>query len=219
MNTRSSFGSCDMKHFARFGYDPDGAFSPRQDALGFAEGTSLRLYFVTRSSSVQFLEVTSFSAEEVPLCSASSSICQTGLRLSQRWASSLTYLTLVVLKDYAADTKTIAKASASQLEDAPIPFLVVVQKPRTPDFQGGWFIENPRIRACHQCDVDRSCVLRVIRDTATPGNPDVHCVRLLGVYVVSNAVRAVSHDLRIVILHVVDRSWCECWIGRITLPA
>lgn len=54
----------------------------------------------------------------------------------------LTYLTLVVLKDYAADTKTIAKASASQLENAQMPFLAVVQKPRTPDFQGGWVIEN-----------------------------------------------------------------------------
>ncbi len=54
----------------------------------------------------------------------------------------LTYLTLVVLKDYAADTKTIAKASASQLENAQMPFLSVVQKPRTPDFQGGWVIEN-----------------------------------------------------------------------------
>jgi hypothetical protein len=30
----------------------------------------------------------------------------------------LTYRTLLVLKDYAADTKTIAKASASQLENA-----------------------------------------------------------------------------------------------------
>lgn len=49
----------------------------------------------------------------------------------------LTYLTLVVLKDYAADTKTIAKASASQLENAQMPFLVVV-----PTLQGGWVIEN-----------------------------------------------------------------------------
>jgi hypothetical protein len=47
----------------------------------------------------------------------------------------LTYLTLVVLKDYAADTKTIAKASASQLENAQMPFLVVVP-------QNGWVIEN-----------------------------------------------------------------------------
>lgn len=54
----------------------------------------------------------------------------------------LTYLTLIVLKDYAADTKTIAKASASQLENAQMPFLAVVQKPRTPDFLGGWVIEN-----------------------------------------------------------------------------
>ena len=47
----------------------------------------------------------------------------------------LTYLTLIVLKDYAADTKTIAKASASQLENAQMPFLVVVP-------HGGWVIEN-----------------------------------------------------------------------------
>jgi hypothetical protein len=54
----------------------------------------------------------------------------------------LTYRTLLVLKDYAADTKTIAKASASQLENAQMPFLVVVQKPRMQDYQGGWVIEN-----------------------------------------------------------------------------
>jgi hypothetical protein len=54
----------------------------------------------------------------------------------------LTYLTLVVLKGYAADTSMIARASASQLENARMPFLVVVQKPRTSDFQGGWVIEN-----------------------------------------------------------------------------
>jgi hypothetical protein len=54
----------------------------------------------------------------------------------------LTYLTLVVLKDYAAETKKIAKASVSQLENAQMPFLVIVQKPRTADFLGGWVIEN-----------------------------------------------------------------------------
>jgi hypothetical protein len=49
----------------------------------------------------------------------------------------LTYLALVVLKDYAADTKLIARASGSQLEAAQMPFLVVV-----PKLQGGWHIEN-----------------------------------------------------------------------------
>jgi hypothetical protein len=54
----------------------------------------------------------------------------------------LTYRTLVVLKDYAADTKKIAKASVSQLDNTQMLFLVVVQKPRTADFQGGWVLEN-----------------------------------------------------------------------------
>jgi hypothetical protein len=47
----------------------------------------------------------------------------------------LTYLTLVVLKDYAADTKMIARASGSQLEASQVPFLVVVP-------HNGWVIEN-----------------------------------------------------------------------------
>ncbi len=56
----------------------------------------------------------------------------------------LTYLTLVVLKDYASDTKTIAKASASQLENAQMPFLAVVLKAEdvVRRFPGGWVIEN-----------------------------------------------------------------------------
>src|ERR1700728_483267 len=88
MNTRSSLGSCDMKHFAGSGMTRTEHFHPGKTHLGLRKGTSLRLYFVTRSPSVQFLEVTSFSGEKVPLCSASSSICQTGSRLSQRSASS-----------------------------------------------------------------------------------------------------------------------------------
>jgi hypothetical protein len=31
--------------FKRFGYDPDGVFSPRQDALGFAEGHECEIIF------------------------------------------------------------------------------------------------------------------------------------------------------------------------------
>jgi hypothetical protein len=38
----------------------------------------------------------------------------------------LTGATLLVLKDYAADTKTIAKVSTSQTESSQMPFLVVV---------------------------------------------------------------------------------------------
>jgi hypothetical protein len=41
----------------------------------------------------------------------------------------LTYLTLVVLKGYAADTKTIAKASAAQTENSQISFLAMTPSP------------------------------------------------------------------------------------------
>lgn len=56
----------------------------------------------------------------------------------------LTYLTLIVLKGYAADTKTIAIASASQTENAQKPFLALVLKDAIPaqHFVGGWAIEN-----------------------------------------------------------------------------
>lgn len=56
----------------------------------------------------------------------------------------LTYLTLVVLRGHAADTKTIATASASQTENAQKPFLALVLKDAIPaqHFVGGWAIEN-----------------------------------------------------------------------------
>ena len=52
----------------------------------------------------------------------------------------LTLLTLLVLKEYATDTKTIAKASASQTEDAQKPFLVLRTKYR-PNGEL-WIVEN-----------------------------------------------------------------------------
>jgi hypothetical protein len=39
----------------------------------------------------------------------------------------LTYLSLVVLKAYAADTKKIAEASVSQREDSQMPFLTTLR--------------------------------------------------------------------------------------------
>ena len=43
----------------------------------------------------------------------------------------LTLLTLIVLKRYASDTKTIASASVSQLENSQMPFLAIVMRPST----------------------------------------------------------------------------------------
>ena len=54
----------------------------------------------------------------------------------------LTFLTLIVLRKYAADTKTIARASVVQIENAQTPFLALV---RTRDRFGQpaeWVIEN-----------------------------------------------------------------------------
>jgi len=50
----------------------------------------------------------------------------------------LTYLTLMVLKEYAADTKTIANASASQTESSQMPFLAVAAGEQG----AGWGIYN-----------------------------------------------------------------------------
>jgi hypothetical protein len=56
----------------------------------------------------------------------------------------LTYLTLIVLKEYAADTKTIAGVSVSQTENAQKPFLALVFKTENvvQRFPGGWALEN-----------------------------------------------------------------------------
>jgi|SRR5439155_3598654 len=54
----------------------------------------------------------------------------------------LTLLTLIVLKRYASDTKTIASASVSQLENSQMPFLAIVMRPSTRESEGGWGIQN-----------------------------------------------------------------------------
>ena len=54
----------------------------------------------------------------------------------------LTLLTLIVLKRYASDTKTIASASVSQLENSQMPFLAIVMQPSTRESDGGWGIQN-----------------------------------------------------------------------------
>ena len=54
----------------------------------------------------------------------------------------LTLVTLIVLKHYAADTKTIARASVLQLENSQMPFLAVIMRPNTTQSNGGWGIEN-----------------------------------------------------------------------------
>jgi hypothetical protein len=81
----------------------------------------------------------------------------------------LTYLTLVVLKDYAADTKLIARASGSQLEAAQMPFLVVVP-------HNGWVIENqgfgPAINAT-LTDAQTGRVIQPLPALAPGGTHDV----------------------------------------------
>jgi hypothetical protein len=55
----------------------------------------------------------------------------------------LTYLTLTVLKGYAADTKTISNAGILQTENAQKPFLVLLCKPQElGKHAGGWALEN-----------------------------------------------------------------------------
>ncbi len=54
----------------------------------------------------------------------------------------LTGLTLIVLKQYADDTKTIARVSVSQLESLHLPFLAVRQEENVPHQIGGWVLEN-----------------------------------------------------------------------------
>lgn len=55
----------------------------------------------------------------------------------------LTLRTLLVLKDYASDTKKIANAGLLQLENSQMPFLAVIMRPAvSPNDVGGWGIEN-----------------------------------------------------------------------------
>jgi len=49
---------------------------------------------------------------------------------------------LIVLRDYAADTKKIANASVSQTENSQKPFLAVIMREHLQDNPGGWGIEN-----------------------------------------------------------------------------
>ena len=74
----------------------------------------------------------------------------------------LTLLTLIVLKRYADDTKTIARASVSQLENSQIPFLAVIMRPNTSNSTGGWGIENqgfgPAINVSY-CSGQKNAVL------------------------------------------------------------
>ena len=54
-----------------------------------------------------------------------------------------TFLTLLVLRDYAADTKKIAKASVTQVENTEKPFIALLIKPPEVGRHGGdWAIEN-----------------------------------------------------------------------------
>jgi hypothetical protein len=62
--------------------------------------------------------------------------------ISAACIAALTFLTLIVLRRYAADTKTIANVSASQTENSQMPFLAVVMRQETRDSGGGWGIEN-----------------------------------------------------------------------------
>jgi hypothetical protein len=54
----------------------------------------------------------------------------------------LTFLTLIVLRGYAADTKKIAQASVTQTENSQMPFLVIALQPGSPSQSQGWGIEN-----------------------------------------------------------------------------
>jgi hypothetical protein len=56
----------------------------------------------------------------------------------------LTGATLLVLRGYARDTKTIADKSVEQIENAQRPFIALVSKAADvrPHFTGGWVIEN-----------------------------------------------------------------------------
>lgn len=54
----------------------------------------------------------------------------------------LTLATLLVLRDYAADTKKIANVSVSQTENSQVPFLAVIMREFQTGNPGGWGIEN-----------------------------------------------------------------------------
>ena len=57
--------------------------------------------------------------------------------------AALTFLTLLILRNYAADTKRIANDSSSQVERSQMPFLALVWRPQrgVPD-EYTWYLEN-----------------------------------------------------------------------------
>jgi len=57
-------------------------------------------------------------------------------------ALTLAALSLIVLREYAADTKKIANASVSQTENSQMPFLAVIMREHLIDNPGGWGIQN-----------------------------------------------------------------------------
>jgi hypothetical protein len=54
----------------------------------------------------------------------------------------LTLLTLIVLKGYADDTETIAKASVEQIENSQKPFVALALRKQEAEFPGGWVVVN-----------------------------------------------------------------------------
>ncbi len=55
----------------------------------------------------------------------------------------LTGLTLIVLRGYARDTRTIARTGVTQIEKTDMPFVALLQKPAERErHHGGWALEN-----------------------------------------------------------------------------
>jgi hypothetical protein len=50
--------------------------------------------------------------------------------------------TLIVLREYAADTRKIAQSSLKQTENSQLPFLAVFFQPNTAVDQEGWVVQN-----------------------------------------------------------------------------
>jgi hypothetical protein len=60
-------------------------------------------------------------------------ICSAGALFLAAWS-------IVILREYAADTRKIAEASVSQLENSQTPVVTPVMRPNPPD--EGWGLEN-----------------------------------------------------------------------------
>jgi len=67
--------------------------------------------------------------------------------ISGAWLAFVTTWTLVVLRRYAADTKTIAKNSTEQIENAQMPFIALVQTTGDDSRRVPWAIRNQGFRA------------------------------------------------------------------------